>query len=114
MRRKSSAQNLLSGFKQAPSSSPSPVPGPLSIQISNSPVIGSSALASQAVPMSAAMNRDVAWDAQSLQSDSVASSAPLNPNGSPALVQGTSVEFWRDLVLKRMITLTYLRNIHDG
>lgn len=56
------------------------------------------------------MNRD--WDVQSMHSDSVASNAPLN--GSPAVAQGTSVEYLRDMVMKRMITLTYMRNVHEG
>jgi len=56
------------------------------------------------------------WDSQSIHSDSVASSstAPLNATGSPALGQGTTVELIRDLVMKRMITLTYMRNVHEG
>jgi hypothetical protein len=33
---------------------------------------------------------------------------------SPQLGQGMSVEYLRELVQKRMITLTYIRNIHEG
>lgn len=68
--------------------------------------------ASGATPVSTTpMNRE--WDVQSMYSDSVASSsAPLN--GSPAIAQGTSVEYLRDMVMKRMITLTYMRNVHEG
>jgi hypothetical protein len=33
---------------------------------------------------------------------------------SPAVPQGMSVEYLRDLVQKRIITLTYIRNIHEG
>lgn len=49
-------------------------------------------------------------DVQSLHSDTVAAMGA----GSPALGPGTSVEYLRDLVQKRIITLTYIRNIHEG
>ncbi|KAI9433826.1 hypothetical protein H4582DRAFT_1982773 [Lactarius indigo] len=55
------------------------------------------------------------WDAQSLLADSpntfpppVAGATP--GGGSP----GATVEYLRDLVQKRIITLTYMRNVHDG
>jgi len=48
------------------------------------------------------------FDTQSLHSEST-----LN-GGSPALPTGTSVEYLRDLVQKRIITLTYMRNVHEG
>lgn len=44
------------------------------------------------------------WDSQSLHSDILA-----NP-----MTQGTSIEYLRDLVQKRIITLNYVRNIHEG
>jgi hypothetical protein len=47
--------------------------------------------------------RDV--DSQSLHSESTL------VNGVTA---GTSVEYLRDLVQKRIITLTYMRNVHEG
>jgi hypothetical protein len=36
--------------------------------------------------------------------------APVGGSGSP----GATVEYLRDLVQKRIITLTYTRNVHDG
>ncbi|KAF7353691.1 hypothetical protein MVEN_01054000 [Mycena venus] len=50
------------------------------------------------------------FDTQSLFSDTTTLN---NPQGQ-ALPQGTSVEYLRDLVQKRIITLTYLRSIHEG
>ena len=49
------------------------------------------------------------YDAQSLHSEST-----LVNGNSPALPTGTSVEYLRDLVQKRIITLTYMRNVHEG
>lgn len=103
MRRKSSAQNLLSSFKSSASSAP--------VNIASS-----SAASSSGVPYSPPNgNTPVSttplareWDAQSMHSDG------LGGAGSPALTQGTSVEYLRDLVQKRIITLTYIRNIHEG
>ena len=88
MRRKSSAQNLLSSFK-TPSVQPS--------QAASSPP--------PALPTQMARE----WDAQSLYSDAV---PPLN--GALTTPQGTTVEILRELVRKRIITLTYLRNVHEG
>ena len=51
-------------------------------------------------------------DVQSLHSDSVASSTLTN--GNAATAHGTTVEMLRELVKKRIITLTYLRNVHEG
>ncbi|PCH38421.1 hypothetical protein WOLCODRAFT_136263 [Wolfiporia cocos MD-104 SS10] len=100
MRRKSSAQNLLSSFKPSSVSS---------VQVgSASSTSGLQYTATQ----SSAMARE--WDVQSQQSESIASSgASVATNGS-ALAQGTSVEMLRELVKKRIITLTYLRNVHEG
>ncbi|KAJ6488489.1 hypothetical protein C8R47DRAFT_978708 [Mycena vitilis] len=84
MRRKSSAQNLLASFKTPPGNVPS------------TPTV------STPIPKE--------FDTQSLYSDTTTLN---NPQG-PALPQGTSVEYLRDLVQKRIITLTYLRNIHEG
>ena len=108
MRRKSSAQNLLSGFKAAanpaaggappssfPANSGGPTPG-----LPYPPVVPT--------PTTASMPRE--WDVQSLHSDGVNSALQANGN----IPQGTSVEFLRELVKKRIITLTYLRNVHEG
>jgi hypothetical protein len=85
MRRKSSAQNLLASFKASPGNVPS------------TPTVFTP------VPKEFS-------DTQSLYSDTTTLN---NPQG-PAAPQGTSVEYLRDLVQKRIITLTYLRNIHEG
>ncbi|KAI0818695.1 hypothetical protein BC629DRAFT_1278541 [Irpex lacteus] len=94
MRRKSSAQNLLSSFKASTSTQPP--------QTATSPP--------PAFPYSGLptpMARE--WDAQSLYSDSVPAA-----NGAATTPQGTTVEILRELVRKRIITLTYLRNVHEG
>ncbi|KAE9395810.1 hypothetical protein BT96DRAFT_825662 [Gymnopus androsaceus JB14] len=83
MRRKSSAQNLLSSFKSPPNSnsaSPAGAPTPT-------------------------VSTPKEWDGQSMHAESI---------GTPALGQGTSDEYLRDLVQKRILTLTYIRNIHEG
>ncbi|KJA20290.1 hypothetical protein HYPSUDRAFT_142547 [Hypholoma sublateritium FD-334 SS-4] len=103
MRRKSSAQNLLSSFK---SSSPSPVPPPLALAGPNVPFAAPAPTPTASTPLA----RE--WDAQSLHSDTLSQS--LAGAQSPPLAQGTSVEYLRDLVQKRIITLTYIRNIHEG
>lgn len=117
MRRKSSAQNLLNTFKS--NSNAASVPGPptgtaLTMQIPSGALNSGMSGGGVSTPTSTTpMSRE--WDSQSMHSDSVAStSGPLNANGSPALPQGTSVEYLRDLVMKRMITLSYMRNVHDG
>ncbi|KAF7796758.1 hypothetical protein EIP86_007941 [Pleurotus ostreatoroseus] len=99
MRRKSSAQNLLTSFKSVSAQSAQTTTGP-------SPAVPSIPTPTSAAPMT----RD--WDVQSLHSDSVASSALSN--GSAGHGQGTTVEILRELVKKRIITLTYLRNVHEG
>lgn len=103
MRRKSSAQNLLSSFKSSASSAP--------VNIASSSTSSSSGVPYSPpngnTPVSTTpLARE--WDAQSMHSDG------LGGAGSPALPQGTSVEYLRDLVQKRIITLTYIRNIHEG
>ncbi|KDQ59638.1 hypothetical protein JAAARDRAFT_56636 [Jaapia argillacea MUCL 33604] len=117
MRRKSSAQNLLSSFKTGPASSP--VPPPLSMQGSVGSISSATGLSYVSAPTPTSttpLGRE--WDSQSLQSDStvpstISSSATL-VNGTPTIGQGTSVEYLRDLIQKRIITLTYIRNVHDG
>ena len=104
MRRKSSAQNLLSSFK----SNPNPQPYPLGTVSS---ATGIPFVQSQQQPGPSSNNRE--WDVQS-QAESLISSAPLlPPNGTPVLPQG-NLEMLREVVKKRIITLTYLRNIHEG
>ncbi|EGN96252.1 hypothetical protein SERLA73DRAFT_185899 [Serpula lacrymans var. lacrymans S7.3] len=108
MRRKSSAQNLLSSFKSPSSqasSSAGPIPsGPSTSAIPHNPV---------QTPTTASTPSGREWDVQSMQSDSMSSTATLVA-GTPVLAQGTSVEYLRDLVQKRIITLTYMRNVHEG
>lgn len=112
MRRKSSAQNLLSNFKS--NSNTSSVPGPsLSQGYVTIPPRADVGASGVPTPTTATMPRD--WDSQSLQSESMMSAtSTLNQNGTPVTPQGTSVEYLRDLVTKRMITLTYMRNVHEG
>ena len=62
-------------------------------------------------PSTVAIGRD--WDSQSLYSDSAGSTATTN-NSGVGTFQGTSVEYLRDLVQKRIVTLTYMRNTHEG
>ncbi|EJF62652.1 hypothetical protein DICSQDRAFT_57843 [Dichomitus squalens LYAD-421 SS1] len=118
MRRKSSAQNLLSGFKVAgsnPSSSAAGGAPPSSFPASSAVSIPGLPYPSAApTPTTATMPGTREWDVQSLQSDGVNSAAgsAIQTNGS--IPQGTSVEFLRELVKKRIITLTYLRNVHEG
>ncbi|KAG5732738.1 hypothetical protein E4T56_gene16731 [Termitomyces sp. T112] len=103
MRRKSSAQNLLSSFK-----SPSSVPATISIGSTNN---SSFATASGTTTPTTSIAKES--DAQSLYTDTTALSHASSAT-SPQLGQGTSVEYLRDLVQKRIITLTYIRNIHEG
>ncbi|KAG8217245.1 hypothetical protein J3R82DRAFT_5334 [Butyriboletus roseoflavus] len=105
MRRKSSAQNLLSSFKP-PASSPTPG-GSISSATS-------AAYAAAVQTPSASTTPGREWDGQSVHSDTLSSTATLVANGTPAIAQGTSVEYLRDLVQKRIITLTYMRNVHEG
>ncbi|EIW60843.1 uncharacterized protein TRAVEDRAFT_165915 [Trametes versicolor FP-101664 SS1] len=109
MRRKSSAQNLLSGFKSNTGGSGGGPP-PSSFPVSAMPNTAGLPYSSVTTPTTATMSRE--WDVQSLQSEGIAAAAG-GANGNP-LVQGTSVEMLRELVKKRIITLTYLRNVHEG
>lgn len=118
MRRKSSAQNMLATYK------PSTVPaGPqtstgLTMQIPSGTLNSGMAgyPSSTPTPTISAMSRD--WESQSIASDfTIPSSSHTfasQGNGGPPLGASTSVESLRDLVTKRMITLTYLRNVHEG
>jgi hypothetical protein len=98
MRRKSSAQNLLSSFKSSPTPPPISI-GPIS---ATAPSFGGASTPTTMTPRE--------WDSQSMHSDNPV----IGTSASPALPQGTSVEYLRDLVQKRIITLTYMRNIHEG
>ncbi|KAF9265803.1 hypothetical protein L218DRAFT_859286 [Marasmius fiardii PR-910] len=101
MRRKSSAQNLLSSFKapgqpasQTPSTSINPPPSTyLPPSIPQTPTT--------ATPTPLARE----WDAQSQFSETIP---------TPSGAQSTSDEYLRDLIQKRVLTLTYIRNIHEG
>ena len=64
---------------------------------------------SSAQSASTPLPRDL--DTQSLQDGA---SSSLAGAGSPSLAQGTSFDILRDLVHKRIITLTYIRSIHEG
>ena len=104
MRRKSSAQNLLSSFKNstaqiqanmnASSATPSPNITPATPTAIFSPTTQ--------------MPQNKEWDSQSIVSD------PLPP---PPVAQGqfvNAIDYVRDLVQKRIVTMTYLRNVHEG
>ncbi|KAF7294695.1 hypothetical protein MIND_01006700 [Mycena indigotica] len=81
MRRKSSAQNLLSSFKTAQGA--------------------------MAVPATPTISTPKEFDSVSLYSDTTTLNNPTN-------AQGTSVEYLRDIIHKRMVTLTYMRSVHQG
>ena len=108
MRRKSSAQNLLSSFKSGSPSLSTPL-GPASPSSTTGLAMASAVTQSSAQSASTPLPRDL--DTQSLQDGA---SNSLAGAGSPSLAQGTSVDILRDLVHKRIITLTYIRSIHEG
>jgi hypothetical protein len=101
MRRKSSAQNLLSSFKSS------------AAQIHNANSATSPPNIPPATPTAmfgptTQVSQNKEWDSQSVISD------PLPP---PPMVQGqfvNAVDYIRDLVQKRIVTMTYLRNVHEG
>ncbi|KAL0574578.1 hypothetical protein V5O48_007390 [Marasmius crinis-equi] len=102
MRRKSSAQNLFSSFKSPTAATPAtassnPPPPPPPPSIPQTPTTAN--------PMAIPGGGGREWDAQSLHSDSLP---------TPAAAQSTSDEYLRDLIQKRILTLTYIRNIHEG
>ncbi|KAJ3781542.1 hypothetical protein GGU10DRAFT_366430 [Lentinula aff. detonsa] len=104
MRRKSSAQNLLSSFKSPPNNStPQPTPQPLTV--SSAAAAAYTGPAGAPTPVSSTPLAKE-WDTQSLHAESLVGTT------TPAL--GTSDEYLRDLVQKRILTLTYIRNIHEG
>ncbi|KAF5379914.1 hypothetical protein D9757_007197 [Collybiopsis confluens] len=104
MRRKSSAQNLLS-FKTSQISGSSSQTSPQPLTISSTVAAAYSGPPGAPTPISStSMAKE--WDVQSIHADSGTS--------TPALSQGTSDEYLRDVLQKRILTLTYLRNIHEG
>lgn len=139
MRRKSSAQNLLASFKPnsnsnannnsspssaVPTPSPSPIPIPVPPQPSSAapmqtslggPGQASSSVASSfsfASTPTAYTPIQKEWDSQSMHSDGA--NQPPQTASNSTFSQGATVEYLRDLVQKRIITLTYMRNVHDG
>ncbi|KAI0806904.1 hypothetical protein C8Q74DRAFT_1312900 [Fomes fomentarius] len=112
MRRKSSAQNLLTSFKSNANPASGGAP-PSSFPIGTVASSAGLPYAALPTPTTATMpHRD--WDVQSLHSDGVGSSAGASLQTNGSLPQGTSVDVLRELVKKRIITLTYLRNVHEG
>lgn len=106
IRRKSSAQNLLSSFKSNNTSQPQ---GQTTSGGSISSPPGIPAYASVGVPTPTAP----VFNSTFVSREDVSDSTLANGAG-PALSAGTSVEYLRDLVQKRIITLTYMRNVHEG
>lgn len=72
------------------------------------------ALAAAAQAQSSSVPQSREWDGQSVHSETLSSTATLVANGTPVIPQSTSVDYLRDLVQKRIITLTYMRNVHEG
>ncbi|KAK1223211.1 hypothetical protein PQX77_013910 [Marasmius sp. AFHP31] len=100
MRRKSSAQNLFSSFK-SPQQPTSQQAAGTAQAVHHPPPPTLPQTPTTANPMSGGRE----WDAQSLHSDSLP---------TPGATQSTSDEYLRDLIQKRILTLTYIRNIHEG
>ncbi len=109
MRRKSSAQNLLASFKSNPNAASGGGAPPSSFPAAPPSLPYPSSVPT---PTTATMSRE--WDVQSLHSDGVSSSAGTSLQTNGSLPPGTSVDVLRELVKKRIITLTYLRNVHEG
>ncbi|KAJ3564112.1 hypothetical protein NP233_g8507 [Leucocoprinus birnbaumii] len=117
MRRKSSAQNLLSSFKSATSSTQSvnsipAVPPPIQ---TGSGTISSVAGMSIASALSSATTPTVSTPL--VRGDSTESQAQYTASlgaTSPPLGSSTSVEALRELLQKRLVTLTYIRNVFEG
>lgn len=110
VRRKTSAGLLLSSFK-----APGAIGG-----VGGGAVLASSypqlpptpPILSPSTSASMVMGRE--WDTQSQYSESTAASATAVVNSLAPGFQGTSVEYLRDMVQKRIVTLTYMRNTHEG
>ncbi|KAJ3485864.1 hypothetical protein NLJ89_g11860 [Agrocybe chaxingu] len=110
MRRKSSAQNLLSFGKQGPPS----IPPPLNLAASGASNSTTLSFGSAITPTATTPLIRDNWDAQSLHSDSFGPTGALAGAQSPPLGEVTTVQSMRALMQKRIITLTYIRNIHEG
>lgn len=115
IRRKSSA-GLLSSFKaQVPSGSAfsqtvstgaQPQQQSSSSQLPSTPPISSTSSSMTSSSMTS-ISHD--WDSASLHSESASSNtAYIQP------IQSTSIEILRDIVQKRIVTLTYIRSTHEG
>jgi len=104
MRRKSSAQNLLSSFKNSTAQIQANINGNSATSSPNIPPATPTAMFAGTTQVS--QNKE--WDSQSVVSD------PLPPH---PVAQGqfvNVVDYIRDLVQKRIVTMTYLRNVHEG
>ncbi|THV07973.1 hypothetical protein K435DRAFT_642484 [Dendrothele bispora CBS 962.96] len=99
MRRKSSAQNLLATFNPKQSQPPPP------LNMSSAAAAYSGPPVAQTPTASTPLTWEV--DTQSIHNDTTGSS-------TPALGQHPNDEYLRDLIQKRILTLTYIRNIHEG
>lgn len=100
MRRKSSAQNLLSSFKSSTAQIQANMGANSTTQSPNIPPTPTAAF----TPMTQ-IPQNKEWDSQSIMSD------PLPP---PPAAQVNAIDYIRDLVQKRIVTMTYLRNVHEG
>jgi len=104
MRRKSSAQNLLSSFKNSTAQIQANINGNSATPSPN--ITPATPTAMFATTTQTSHNKE--WDSQSVVFD------PLPP---PPVAQGqfvNVVDYIRDLVQKRIVTMTYLRNVHEG
>jgi hypothetical protein len=104
MRRKSSAQNLLSSFKNSTAQIQANMNPNSATSSPNMPPVTPTAVFTPVTQ--ASHNKE--WDSQSIASD------PLPP---PPVAQGqfvNGVDYIRDLVQKRIVTMTYLRSVHEG
>lgn len=109
IRRKSSAGLLLS-FK-TPVAAISVGGG--SAGVPHSPLPPTPPITSPLGPGPLSMSRE--WDSQSQYSESSSAATHSTNNNNPApTFQGTSVEYLRDMVQKRIVTLTYMRSTHEG
>ncbi|KAF8471610.1 hypothetical protein DFH94DRAFT_674209 [Russula ochroleuca] len=114
MRRKSSAQNLLSSFKSS-SATTSTTPAASNGNSNGSTSAGAITNSTTIPAMAATPTTAREWDAQSLHTDSTTAAAAAAAVGAATPgIPGATIEYLRDLVQKRIITLTYTRNVHDG
>lgn len=114
MRRKSSAQNLLTSFKSSQNPASGGAPPSAFPAGSIQSATGGTYPSALPTPTTATMPLPREIDVQSLHGEGVGSTAGTSLQTNGSMPQGTSVEILRDLVKKRIITLTYLRNVHEG